>query len=409
MRVLLLSVLALSLCTGPAVAVRSLPDGAFNMSSHSPEFLHRLLSGRVWIYTKESLRERGRKGAVRGTFFAPDGTQSTCFFWAKTSRWYHADKHLWRIRAAYRAPARTFYVNVSAGSGKQSDQRPFYAPESGRFHLEDGLIVTYAGWIQESWPRAMADACPELALPPDLPVNERQTGRTIEAMAEQDRTAPLRHFVAPGGAAVNYRTPGGTGVALAGGPTFPKGEFAAWINGHSGQVLDNLANSIRWLPHPRFVLAPRGGRDGGTSELWWIDDRGEVVDTTRLEPSADRSRVSLVSADYPERVDYVVGYAWPMAGTGERHPAFLLTDWLSSLDRQVSIPWWEQGEAGFQFLSWGQVAATSTEGEALTGSWWWSAGKLHLRLDDGSGDPPAVYPWRELAKHVGWEIPEGWR
>lgn len=415
---LLLSALALSFLATSPMADTRLPEGAFNMSSHAPEFLHHLLPGRVFVSTRETLRHEGHAGAVRGDYFDTRGTRHTCTYSASRDLWYDVQRS-WRARGPARRPlwGRTFVEYIDESTGKQYGQFAFYDPKSGRFHTEidrrkgggTEVAAALAGWIQDSWPRFLRDACPDLELPPDLPINEKQTARTIEAMAEQDPDAPIRNFVAPGGPTVNQRTPGGTGVAMAGGPTWSREAFAAWLDGHSGQVLDNLLNSILWLPHPRFVLAPRGGRDGGTSELWWIDDRGEVVDTTRLEPSDDLRHVRLVSAGYPERPTYVVGYAWPMAGTGERHPAFLLTDHLSSLDRPVTIPWWEQPEAAFQFLSWGKITATDEDGTPITGRWWWSAGKLHLQLDDGSGDPPATYPWRELAGHVGWQIPEGWR
>ena len=410
----LLSALALSLCAAPAVSNPELPAGAFNTSSHGHQFFHHLLFGRVFVSTRENYRHLGHDGAVRASYFGADGLAPVCTYRASRNLWHGDDQWSGSVRSSKGSWGRALLHHTNNSTGASTHKPLFYDPATGRFHTEivkeeAGRESPGAGWVQDSWPRFLRDACPNLALPADLPINEKQTARTIEAMALQDPDAPIRNFVAPGGPSVNRRTPGGTGVGMAGGRTFPKEAFAAWLNEHSGQVLENLANSIRWLPHPRFVLAPRGGADGGTSELWWIDGRGEVVDVTRLEPSADRSRVALVTANYPERPTYVVGYAWPMAGTGERHPAFQLTDWLSSLDRPVSIPWWEQGEAGFQFLAWGQIAATSTEGEALTGSWWWSAGQLHVRLDDGSGDPPARYPWRELAEHVGWEIPEGWR
>ena len=411
----LLSAIALSLCAGPAFADTRLPEGVFNMSSHSEAFFHRLLSGRVFVSTRETQRRHGR---VQGFFFASDGTVRICtYHQARPDLWQVDDRWSWRVRSSWSnrdRRGRTVLNYIDNGRARNPIlQFPFYAPKNGRFHTEywfkNRARIPASGWIQESWPRFLRDACPRLTLPVDLPINEKQTARTIDAMAAQDPDAPIRNFVAPGGPSVNRRTPGGTGAAMAGGPTFPKDAFARWLDGHSGQVLDNLANSILWLPHPRFVLAPRGGPDGGTSELWWIDDRGGIVDTTRLEPSDDLRHVRLVSAGYPERPTYVVGYAWPMAGTGERHPAFLLTDHLASLDGPVTIPWWEQPAASFRFLSSGKVAATDEDGTPLSGRWWWSAGKLHVQVDDNSGDPPATYPWRELAAHVGWEIPEGWR
>ena len=50
--------------------------------------------------------------------------------------------------------------------------------------------VASRGWVQESWPRAMKDACPDLALPADLPVNEKQTSTAFDKAIAQDLDAP---------------------------------------------------------------------------------------------------------------------------------------------------------------------------------------------------------------------------
>ena len=83
--------------------------------------------------------------------------------------------------------------------GNDDDTLPvFYDPQTGRFHVETwnrsrGDWMLYSdGWVQESWPRAMADACPDLPIPDDLPINELQTHPSIWKMLEQDPTAPFR-------------------------------------------------------------------------------------------------------------------------------------------------------------------------------------------------------------------------
>ena len=83
--------------------------------------------------------------------------------------------------------------------GNDDDTLPvFYDPQTGRFHVEnwdyrrDVWTMYSDGWVQESWPRAMADACPDLPVPDDLPINELQTHPSIWKMLEQDPTAPFR-------------------------------------------------------------------------------------------------------------------------------------------------------------------------------------------------------------------------
>ena len=56
----------------------------------------------------------------------------------------------------------------------------------------------------------MKEACPGLALPAGLPVNERQTATAYEAMMTQDPDAGLRN--APG---AHLRGPGAVGIAAA--------------------------------------------------------------------------------------------------------------------------------------------------------------------------------------------------
>ena len=96
-------------------------------------------------------------------------------------------------------------------------------PETGGLHNEalsgvlgtgSGWVIASRGWVQESWPRAMKEACPELALPAGLPVNGRQTSTAFGTMMAQDPAAPVRD--APGS---HLRGPGATGIAAArGGP-----------------------------------------------------------------------------------------------------------------------------------------------------------------------------------------------
>ena len=50
------------------------------------------------------------------------------------------------------------------------------------------------GWVQDSWPVAAKRWCPDLDLPAELPINERQTAKYLDDMRGQDPDAPIRHF-----------------------------------------------------------------------------------------------------------------------------------------------------------------------------------------------------------------------
>jgi len=79
---------------------------------------------------------------------------------------------------------------------------PIYDGETGRLHKEawnfrDLRYATrYDGWVQESWPRALADLCPNLVkdLPEGMAINEKQTAQRLEELRGQDPEAPVRRF-----------------------------------------------------------------------------------------------------------------------------------------------------------------------------------------------------------------------
>ena len=91
----------------------------------------------------------------------------------------------------------------NAAAGNESGHRSpiFYNPRTGRFHMEwwnervGAWWIDAEGWIQEGWPRLMAEACPELTeeiLADGGWINEKQTHPTIYKMLDQDPDAPLR-------------------------------------------------------------------------------------------------------------------------------------------------------------------------------------------------------------------------
>ena len=84
-------------------------------------------------------------------------------------------------------------TGVEPDPGQRRGHTPiFYDPATGVLHNEalgaaSGVwAVASRGWIQESWPRAMKDACPDVALPADLPINEKQTPAVFDEMMAQD-------------------------------------------------------------------------------------------------------------------------------------------------------------------------------------------------------------------------------
>ena len=134
-----------------------------------------------------------------------------------------------------------------------------------------GWFVLSLGWVQESWPRALKQACPDLELPAGLPVNRKQTSALMEEAIAQDPDAAVRGH------------PDSTGLALAAGaPTVTADELALFLAANDGNVLESPAGT-------RLVLALGPERD----ELWRLDAGDDVADTAVLLPTADGAGIAV--------------------------------------------------------------------------------------------------------------------
>ena len=374
-------------------------SGPPNYSSHSAAFFTDLLSDRVWLYERPNAARAEDRGLLWGVHHAADGSAHACF---RLDGQWQAGTGRWRVVSS--PGFRALYNYSAAGTepdpGHVRGHVPvFYDPASGRLHSEsvggNAWFVLSLGWVQESWPRALEEACPGLPLPAGLAVNERQASTVMEAAVAQDPDAALRAH--PGSA---LRAPGSTGLALAGGhPVLTAAELGRFLAANDGHVLESPEGT-------RLVLALGAERD----ELWRLDEDGNVVDTAVLLPAADGvpgrspAGIAVQWERLPRRQDYRVGDPFPLRPTGERHGAFLLTDRLIAADRPVVLPLGEQGGVAVRFGAGGRAAAEAADGSGIAGRWWWSRGTLHVALD-GSGETVA-WPWRALAEHLGLSGPD---
>lgn len=164
-----------------------------NPSSHDTAFFEKLLAGRVHVY-------RDAKGGdeAMARYHGHDGRTVICSLHYGS---YKPRGYEWRVLDDPRH--RAFFVRLVANEARVENQHPlFYDGESGRFHLEwftptwGRWVLAHDGWVQESWPRALADACPSIVaeLPEDLPINERQTEKHLYRMKDQDPDAVIRRF-----------------------------------------------------------------------------------------------------------------------------------------------------------------------------------------------------------------------
>ena len=380
-----------------AALVAAVTDGAAaqsgppNLSSHDAAFFTDLLAERVWVYERPHAARAGERGAVWAVHHAADGTARACIHldgaWQTgTGRW----------RVVPSARFRALYNYQRAGTepdpGHVRGHVPlFYDPATGRLHSESvgpagslsEWFVLSLGWLQESWPRALKDACPDLDLAHGLPVNERQTSAAMEEAVAQDPDAAVRGH--PGS---HLRAPGSTGLGLAAGaPTVTADELGRFLAAHDGHVLESTAST-------RLVLALGSERD----ELWRLGADGTVTDTALLLPTADGGGIVVQWERLPRRQEYRVGDPFPLRPTGVRHGAFLFTDRLVASGESMKFPFGEDGNVALRFHDGGAVTAPAVDGGEARGRWWWSRGHLHVALD-GNAETIA-WPWQALSKAV---------
>ena len=365
------------------------PSGP-NLSSHSAAFFEGLLAGRVWILERPNSALAWDRGTVWAHYHAPGGALLAC---AHLGGAYAATAARWRVMPsrAFRALYNYLEPDAAPDPARRRGHTPlFYDPETGALHNEaltarDGSWrVASGGWVQESWPRAMKDACPGMALPAGLPVNERQTATAFARMMAQDPDAAVRN--APG---ANLRGPGATGIAAAGGRA-PLGaaDLARFLEENDGFVLTDTAGARHVL-----VLGAQG------DELWLLDEDGALADTGLLVPSADGTEVAVHYERLPLRPRYRVGEALPFLPTGERFAAMRITDRLAESGAPVVLPFPARRETVVRLRADGTLTAEGGGAGAIPGFWHWSRGELVVRLEGTAAE--GRYPWAVLADRSG--------
>ena len=368
-------------------------SGPPNYSSHDAAFFSELLTDRVWVLERPNSAQAGDRGLVWGIHHAADGTARAC---VHLDGAWQARVDRWRVVSSPRF--RALYNYNDAGTapdpGHVKGHVPiFYDPETGRLHSESvggaegsrgNWFVLSLGWVQESWPQALNEACPDLDLPAGLPVNAKQASALMEEAVAQDPDAAVRAH--PGS---ELRAPGSTGLAMAGGsPTVTAAELGRFLAANDGYVLESPAGI-------RMVLVLGAERD----ELWRLDEDGHVADTALLLPAAEGAGIVAQWERLPRRLEYRLGDPFPLQPTGERYGAMALTDRLIAAGRPVALPLGDRGEIALRFHEGGAVTAADIHGGELGGRWRWSRGHLHASLD-GMKETLA-WPWRVLARHPG--------
>lgn len=363
----------------------------FNDTPYSARFYEKLLGDRVNVTAGSG----SFHNVVTGVIFGVDGTIYEC--WARRHTY---GELFWNNSSAAR------WTTYKVGSGgnlvwdanpqKRSYATKIYYPKTGELTTElwrgDHYAVTNTGHIQDTWPRALADACPDLEIPAHIRINEKQTSLRMDELRRQDPDAPIRNFQGS-----HLTAPGRTGLGRSGGrPTTTKAEVEAFLTAQNGNVLINVKGiGLTYV------------RDGAREELWRIghwsmtDGFWEVVRTVD-----EAGEWMEVREGAKVRRRYPIGYPFPYLPTGHRHPAFQLTDAFLAKPYPRALP--HMGEAyadrRFVFHPEGKFSVVDEAGELVEGPhfdgvWRWTKGKLEMTVRNDPAGPRSV-GWRELASDL---------
>ena len=381
---LLLAGAALASCTAHGQSKKLDPKVYVNYTPYSEAFYENLFSDRVWIF--HSPTRRTYRNVPQFMIFRSDGQRLRC-----TGRWRTRYKLGWiGDKLAKWSIIRRGLGTVVRYDYKQKSTYGyfFYDPETGTtaidlFRSDVGWTRGATGWVQDTWPRALADACPNLKPPAHFRINEKQTSLKFDELRRQDPDAPIRNF--PGS---HLTAPGRTGLGASGGrPTTTREEVLTFLRAQEGDVVTSPSGT-------GYVFS----LEGRQSEVWRIaDDGGD----TKFGTLRDEGDWVFVEVPGQPALKYPVGYPVPVLPTGHRHTAWQLTDELIAKGEPVALPWLGARYADHRFLFHDKTLTVVAPGETyLMGRWRWTKGHLQVWVD-GEERHAGSIAWRDLATELG--------
>ncbi len=158
----------------------------------------KFFTGRVLVTRVVRPVFRKDAGYASAKYFLPDGTSLGC---ARLAGSTLTTRSRWDIEpnGPVYAALRTWGWRAERGRGTKGFFPIRYNRKTGHIGIGTRLVryVRVAltdGWIQNDFPGALKNACPDVALPPDLAINEKQTSLFLEEMRAQDPDAPIQNF-----------------------------------------------------------------------------------------------------------------------------------------------------------------------------------------------------------------------
>lgn len=378
----------------------SIPE-KINATPYDEWFYQDLLSDRVFVFNNQNLPKY--RNVPHAVIFRADGRNLECI-----GKWVKPGKLHWVAREPYRwSIARTgpgAVMRYEDPDGSYGYGHFFYDPGTGitaneilRDHTDwrRSWFLADVGWVQDSLPRSLADACPGLDLPAGMRINEKQTAQRLDELRRQDPDAPIRNF--PGS---QHRCPGCTGLGASGGkPTTTKAEVEAYLAAQEGNIL-RASNGVpyTWV------------RSGDREEFWRIGHGNladKYIDVVR---SADGARWTM------GKYVYVFGYPFGYVPTGHRHPAFQITDELIRQPYPRALEFMGEAYSDRRFVfhregsspSHGRFSVVDEAGNLVPGphfdgEWRWTRGRMEMTVRDDPAGPRSV-GWRELASDLDIEL-----
>jgi len=352
------------------------------VNSHAGLFFAELFTGRVHIQSWRSVKGQSGTGVSMSPsaanvavalLYLADGRLIGC-----VARDTQGKTHTWEDTWDRE------YIASGVSNNKKSYYDPITGLEAFWRRLENNGVwrLGLIGYWQNSWPRSMKDGCPDLDIPADYPINEKQTSTRYWTLLDQDPEAPIRHFQASHPSA----------TSLLRGPSTEE-QALAYLRGLDGQMF-----VLRDLP---MVFSP------DREELWLVaQDDGAIADVGRMKKDDTRDGWIRITWDLPTK-DWtylnlrLLAESVIQGRTSRRHPAFAFTEWLAD-GREVGLPVTGDTVAGLVFTTDGTVTARAADGVPITGSWWLEAGDINVSMADHGH---RTWPWQEAADLTDYDGP----